>query len=261
MLRGVLEVPEVTVRGTKIFYETGQNQGNGPTVIFVHGAGASSRRWRNQLQGLGAVCYPVALDLPGHGASGGQPCSEVALYREWVKDFAESLGIDKFVLAGHSMGGAIALDFAVTYMNQLQALILVATGARLKVDPQRLESLRRGNLEYNEVWVRMSYSPSAPPWLVDEALKEMLAVDPVVYYHDLCACNRFDVMKKIDEICVPTLVICGEDDQITPLKYAQYLADHISGAKLAIIPDAGHAVMLEQPAEVNSAIESFLRQL
>lgn len=253
-------MPVLKVKGVDIFYETGQGQpGQGKTVVFVHGAAGSHRRWINQIVALEKRHYPVAFDLPGHGASSGQPCDQVFLYREWVKQFVDALGLSRFVLAGHSMGGAIALDFALTYTGYLQGMILVSTGARLRVDPMRLESYRQGT--YREEWARMSYSPAAPAELVEQGVEEALAVDSVVRYTDFLACDRFDVMEDVHKIALPTLVICGEDDMATPVKFSRYLAEQIRGARLVLVPWAAHMVILEQPAAVNEAILDFLASL
>jgi pimeloyl-ACP methyl ester carboxylesterase len=253
-------MPTVNVGGVNIFYDPGESEpGREQKIVLVHGAGGNSSRWRHQVKALAGDYSPFALDLPGHGLSGGQPCDQVFLYREWVKQFADSLGLKKFVLAGHSMGGAIALDFALTYQSCLAGLILVSTGAKLKVDPARLESYRNG--EFRAEWARMSYSPAAPPELVERGVEEATALDPAVRYTDFLACDRFDVMSRLGDIVTPTLVICGLDDLATPVNYSRYLAENIAGAKLLLLPGTAHMAMLEQPQAVNEAIFNFLRAL
>ncbi|MEW6661777.1 MAG: alpha/beta fold hydrolase [Bacillota bacterium] len=250
----------IGVGGVSIYCDTGETgPGQGKTVVLVHGAGGSSSRWRYQVKALANIHSPVALDLPGHGLSGGQPCDQVFLYREWVKQFVDVLGLKKIVLAGHSMGGAIALDFALTYQSYLEGLILVSTGARLRVDPARLESYQKG--EYRVEWARMSYSPAAPPELVEKGVQETLTADPAVRYADFLACDRFDAMSRLSDISRPTLVICGRDDVATPVKFSQHLAEKIPGARLVLLPRAAHMVMLEKPQEVNEAILEFLQEL
>ncbi len=77
-------------------------------------------------------------------------------------------------------------------------------------------------------------------------------------YRDLAACNAFDIMTRIHEIQLPTLIICGTEDRLTPVKYSQYLHDKIVSSTLHIIPDAGHYVMREQPEAVNHVIEDWI---
>jgi pimeloyl-ACP methyl ester carboxylesterase len=86
----------------------------------------------------------------------------------------------------------------------------------------------------------------------------MAKVGPAVQLNDFQCCDRFDVMEKVSQIAVPTLVISGTDDDMTPLKYSQYLADKIAGARLVIIDGATHHCLLEKPLEANRAIEAFL---
>ena len=80
-------------------------------------------------------------------------------------------------------------------------------------------------------------------------------------YRDLSACNVFDIMNRLHEITLPTLIICGADDRLTPIKYSQFLHQHIAGSVLRIIPGAGHYVMREQPEAVNQAIEEWMQTL
>jgi pimeloyl-ACP methyl ester carboxylesterase len=89
----------------------------------------------------------------------------------------------------------------------------------------------------------------------------MEKIRPSVLHSDFTACNDFDMMNSITKIRYPTLVICGQDDQLTPVRYSQYLANEIPKAELRIIPDAGHMVMLEQPQIVAGELSSFLKTL
>jgi pimeloyl-ACP methyl ester carboxylesterase len=107
----------------------------------------------------------------------------------------------------------------------------------------------------------MSYSPAAPPELVERGVEEATALDPAVRYTDFLACDRFDVMSRLGDIVTPTLVICGLDDLATPVNYSRYLAENIAGAKLLLLPGTAHMAMLEQPQAVNEAIFNFLRAL
>jgi pimeloyl-ACP methyl ester carboxylesterase len=109
-----------------------------------------------------------------------------------------------------------------------------------------------------EMMLTWAYSTESPPELLDLAREAWVENDPLVVHGDFAACDAFDVMQRLEEIRCPTLVICGEDDRLTPVKYAHYLRDHIPGATLAIIPHAGHMVMMEQPDQVNRAVEEFL---
>jgi pimeloyl-ACP methyl ester carboxylesterase len=106
--------------------------------------------------------------------------------------------------------------------------------------------------------VTCSFSSSAPLRLVELASKRLEVTRQSVFYGDLLACNRFDIMDHLGAIQQDTLVICGAEDQMTPVRFAQYLTSSIPNAQLRIIPDAGHMVMLEQPHLVAESLQSFL---
>ncbi len=255
--KGGENVPRIKINREYYFY-AGSTAAPGLPLVFCHGAGGSHRHWLYQIEGLKEETAAVAVDLPGHGASGGTPASEIAAYREFLRDFSAALGIGKFILAGHSMGGAIALDYALHYSDDLKGLILAASGARLRVTPLFLEAFRTGNVPPE--LVKFTYGPLAPAELLESARQEMAAVPPQTYLADFNACNNFDCTERLSEIEVPSLIICGEADQMTPLKYSRYLAEKLPRAELVEVAEAGHMVMLEAPTGVNEAIASFLKK-
>lgn len=226
-------------------------------VIFIHGAGGNGTLWHNQLLGLARVCTPLAVDLPGHGSSEGEAADRISTYREQIKDFIESAGLSKAVLCGHSMGGAIAMDCALNYPENLAGLILVSTGARLKVAPKILETYREG--KQNLSLAKHLYGPDAREELVREGEKMLAETPPEVSYSDFTACDQFDAMEEISNIDLPTLVLCGEQDAMTPPKYSRSLAEKIPGARLELFPTGGHMLMQEQADQVNKAISRFLQ--
>jgi pimeloyl-ACP methyl ester carboxylesterase len=249
-------MPYVSVVGERIFYT--QRRGEQERcLLFLHGAGGTHRLWAHQVQNLKGV-RTCALDLPEHGRSSGQGRTSIDAYRDVVLAFLDALGLEQAILVGHSMGGAIAQSFALAYPYRLQGLVLVGTGARLRVLPAILDGLRR-DVEgtFNQI-ISYTYAPGAPPDLVEQGLADFLAHPPEVLYGDFVACDRFDVMGRLDEITSPTLVICGGEDRLTPRKYAAYLRDHIPGAQLVLVEGAGHMVMVERPEEVTRAIQRFL---
>lgn len=249
-------MPFLTIQGINIHYRNNrQFLPEQPAIIFVHGAGGNGRNWLYQLAGIDGYNL-IALDLPGHGRSEGSASDLISVYSEFVWNFAQALGISQFVLAGHSMGGAIALEFASAYPNVLKGLIIVDSGARLRVDPSTLEILSRG--EHPVGNVKYFYSTKVSDTLLEQAIEEMKTVPPEVYLADFTACNGFNIMDRLKGINLPTLIICGEDDQMTPVKYSQYLADELRQSSVSIIKDAGHMAMLEQPDSVNKAIRDFM---
>ncbi|MGH7267407.1 MAG: alpha/beta fold hydrolase, partial [Candidatus Rokuibacteriota bacterium] len=217
--------------------------------------------WAPQLAGLADVARLVAVDLPGHGETGGTGCRRVEEYAAWLLGFLDALGLARAVLAGHSMGGAIVQTVALDHVERLDGLVLVGTGARLRVLPRILDLCRDDPPRGTELVGRLAYSDATPRGAVVEAERSLAATPPGVTFGDFWACDRFDVMTRVQALRLPTLVVVGRDDRLTPPKYAGFLAKTIPGARLAEIPDAGHFPQLEQPAAVNAALRAFLAAL
>jgi pimeloyl-ACP methyl ester carboxylesterase len=139
----------------------------------------------------------------------------------------------------------------------------VGTGGRLRVteeilqasaDPDRLK-------ETVEVVTAWSFADQTPEKLVALAKMRMMEIQSEVIHGDFTACNQFDILDRLAEIQIPSLILCGEQDRLTPLKYARYLDEHIPESTLVLIEGAGHMVMLERPLEVAEAVKNFLARM
>lgn len=234
-----------------------------PPLVLVHGAGGSRLHWPPQIRRMQAGFRVLALDLPGHGESPGRGEERISGYVHHIMEWAAALELPRFVLAGHSMGGAIALQAALDHPERLAGLILVGTGARLRVHPMLLEASREPDHHPRVVqqMIEWSYAEGASADLVRLARERMAETDPRVLHRDFLACNGFDAMEKLSAIELPTLIVCGEDDRLTPVKYSRYLAEHIPGAEVRYIPGAGHMVALERPEAVAEVIRRFMTRL
>ena len=225
------------------------------TLLFIHGAGGSHLSWQLQLHHFKEA---RAVDLPGHPDGSG--CSTIGEYVDWVEEYVNAHAIQDLVLAGHSMGGAISIEYALRDSN-LRGLVLVGTGARLRVRQDITDMILKDYDEMSKFVAGLSVAPNCEPVVVDRIAKEMLKVRAEVTHGDWIACNEFDRMNEVERIRMPTLVICGTDDRLTPPKYSQYLHEKIPRSRLVVIPDAGHSVMLEQHKAFNEALETFLASL
>jgi pimeloyl-ACP methyl ester carboxylesterase len=173
----------------------------------------------------------------------------------------KALGLPKVFLVGHSMGGAIVQTLALTHPGVIKGIILVGTGARLRVLPLILNGIKNNFEETVLKITQFAYSGKAPSDLIEKGVSMMLQCRGEVLFGDFLACDRFDLMKQVEKINLPTLILCGEDDQLTPVKYSQFLHSRIKGSKLEVLRNAGHMVMMESPQAFNEKIREFIRSI
>lgn len=238
-------------------------------LVFVHGAGDSAAIWDKQIERLGAAHDALALDLPGHG----QRLNEAAFYDHEqngveVLRQVQQRGFGRPVLIGHSMGGAVVLSAVLSKPAIPRAVVLVASGARLRMPPNLVEAARQkaerappgqvgGSLVPLDVAVSASVSPETRAWL--EARVGQSTAQAT--YADFLANDRFDLLVRLAEVTLPALVLAGEDDQMTPPKFQSFLAERLGNARLTLLPDAGHYVHVEQAPAFNQELEQFLSGL
>lgn len=231
-------------------------------LILIHGAGGSALHWPAEVRRM-PKHWVLGVDLPGHGKSEGEGQTTIGGYVECLRVWLDALGIERAVWIGHSMGGGISLTAAVTIPDRVAGLVLVGTGARLRVHPSILESTAHADTFRGAVdlIINWSFSPHAPANLTQLVARRMADTPPHVLHNDFKACDGFDVMSRLSEIHVPVVAICGQDDMLTPPKYSEFLATLIPQARLKLVDGAGHMVMLEKPAEVAQAIRDFMALL
>lgn len=245
-------MPAISTRRGSIWVAHQRARGK-PVLLLIHGAGSNRLQWPGELRRFPGVEL-VAVDLPGHDRSPGPPRTTIDDYADDIAALLDALGVERALLAGHSMGGAIALTVALRYPERVRGLALLATGAKLSVAPDLLhaddESAARALVE-------RAWGADADPAL---KLRHQLALHNLesgTLHADLTACNGFDVRDRLGEITAPTLVIAGARDQMTHPKAATFLHDHLPDAALVTLP-AGHMVMLEQPQAVAAALRDWL---
>lgn len=231
-------------------------------VVLIHGAGGMHLYWPAEIRRLpGYRVY--ALDLPGHGKSSGRCQQSIAAYTLTLLNWLEAVGLHRAVFVGHSMGGAIVQHLALNYPEHVLGLMLLGSATKLRVNPALLEAAAYPTTFHNaiEMIISWSYGPEAPEKLIQLAASRMAEVRPSVLHADFLACDAFNETERVAEISQPTLVLCGTEDKMTPLRSSQFLADSIPAARLEIIPNAGHMLMLEKPQEVAVALENFLSEI
>jgi len=226
-------------------------------LVFLHGAGNSSLSFYYQLRHFR---NSKAIDLPGH--PDGVPCDSIEGYVEWVRGFVKARRYKDVVLCGHSMGGAIAQMYALRYPEEINGLILIGTGAKLKVASGYIDGLRSstdGPIEWVDSQKR--FFSGVEPDLYQLLVQRAAQIGPDVGLNDLLCCDKFDVLSEISRISLPTEIIAGSMDQLTPVKFSDYLASNIVNSEEYVVQGGDHFLQLQHHREVNGRIEKFLQRL
>lgn len=226
-------------------------------LLFIPGAGGGREQWAYQTE-----YFPdsEAVALPGHPE--GRCCLSIDDYVEWLRGHIHQHRYQDIILVGHSMGGGIAQLYGLRYGDEVKALVLTGTGARLRVLPTFLTALEEMTTD-EDAWRKYleNIYRLVEPRIRQAVIEERMLIGPAVMLNDMLCCDKFDIMDKVHTIKLPTLIICGSQDERTPVKYAHYLVARIEGATKVIVEGASHWVFMEKPREVNQAIEKFLGSL
>lgn len=251
------------------FIEAGD--GDGLPVVFIHGFPFSHALWRPQLEALGAGRRLIAYDVRGHGRTpAGDGLYTIDLFVDDLVELLDRLKIERAVLVGLSMGGYIALRAADRAAARVRGLVLADT--RAEADTNQSKALRHGAMKlvaekgvpaFADEFVKNLFSPptlAANRPCVEE-LKALMRANPALGIRGtlLALAARMDASAWLGSIKVPTLVVVGEDDGLTPPSAAAAIVRAISGSKLVVIPRAGHVSSLENPEAFNKALDEFLR--
>jgi pimeloyl-ACP methyl ester carboxylesterase len=238
----------------------------GHALLLLHGAGSNGHAWHYQYEYLGKHHSPVALDLPGHGHSSGvEGLHTNEDYAAFAGAFLDTLKLNSAVVAGHSMGGTIAMELALRHPDRVKGLVLIATAAKFEIPNDRIDTWRAVTMgRASQPFNNDGYSPktiASKPEIIREGWGEQIQTDPRVRWGDLMACAQVDLRDRINRLDKPTLILTGADDSMTPPADAEFLRNRIKGARLEIIADAAHRLTTERPDVANAAIEKFLDEL
>lgn len=231
------------------------------TLVFIHGSGGDHTNWIRQYTLLKNAFNIAALDLPGHGRSEGPGEQDVAAYVEWLKKILDGLKIVKPVLIGHSLGAAIALSFVIRYGTAAAALVPVAGGVKMPVNPVILEGFLKDPASVIGMAAKFSIAKQNREKFSRLIADSLSRVNPEIIHGDFSACNSLDITEAVAGIRIPALVICGVEDKMTPPPLSQFISDRIPGARLTLIEGAGHFVMMENPEAFNAALTDFVSGL
>ncbi len=237
-------------------------------IILVHPVGLDLTYWGGQIEALHGVRDVIAYDLPGNGSTPGTPA-------DWTFDATTatlarvmaSTGEDRINVVGISIGGMIAQAFALAHPEAMQSLVLIGTAANFADDEreaarQRAATARRdGMAGVVQTTLERWFTPATMahrPDIVDRVGKTMLADDPAIYAAMWDMIAELNFADRLGEIVCPTLIMTGETDPICPPEVAQAIHGGISTSRLAIVPQAAHMCILENPDFVNDRLAEFL---
>ena len=254
----------VTVNGSSVNFEAadGFADGNrqGRTVLLVHGATQNHRIWRWQMDALYKEHSPISVDLPGHLDSGGEGIDNADDYRAFVKALADALDLAPFVYVGHSMGGSMALDFAVNHGDMLSgAVVMVGSSPSWVISDEELKPWLtdpdRMKRDFDD-----SYSRHTSDEIKQWVLERVIGMPGEVCYRDLAACNTFDPNPDFSKVTVPMLVVVGDEDEMS-IPGSEQVAREVKGAQYDLLTQCGHAIMVEHPDILNDLLLKFLDRL
>lgn len=278
-------MPFLKIPSGSIYYEI---QGQGSPLVFIHGAWSSHRWWKYQISTFSSKYWVLTYDLRGHGQSSSliDEYSVFSLAQD-LNFILNNMGIAETVLIGWSLGGMIAIEYYFYQPQAIKALILISTRAQRQPIWNRkiwlaylrarlnfmmnLSAPRKFNLQeatFPDEKLRMqeefkkmfstTISPEVNAWIKDD-------------FKNFTFNNFWQIAKnlwdweisqeKLEKIHIPTLILVGEKDQITPLYFAESIHQAIPNSRLIIIKDAGHLLPIEHPHLVNSHIAEFLKSI
>lgn len=222
-------------------------------LIFIHGAGCTSAAFEAQLAAFDGA---LAVTLPGHAGEGGGP-STIDEFADLLEPAIDARSGDDAIVCGHSMGGAIALTLGLRDLPRIRGIIVIGSGAKLRVAPALFEALER-DFPAGAHALAGSYFADPTPARVAAATALMLAVGQAQTIRDFRACDAFDARERLARLRVPLLALTGDRDVLTPPKFAQFLADRVPAGSARILTGAGHFAMIERPDETNERIRAFV---
>ncbi len=231
------------------------------SLIFIHGSGGDHSLWSFQYAKLHKDFNIVGVDLPGHGGSEGKGESDITEYTNWVKKLLDALCLPNAVLVGHSLGAAIALNFAADFAPLLKGVVAVGGGLKMPVNPSIFELLRTSPETAFELMCKFSLAKESRAIFTEPLKKSMAAANVEALYNDLAACDKIDLTQEVKKLRLPALILCGTEDKMTPPGLSEQITAGISDARLCLIEGAGHMVMMEKAQEFNEALNSFVQSL
>jgi pimeloyl-ACP methyl ester carboxylesterase len=260
-------VRHATVGGRRLAY---REAGLGPPLLLLHGVGSGAGSWLAQLASLATRRRVIAWDAPGYGESDRlpDPAPGAADYAAAALGLADVLRLERFILLGHSLGAIMAAALCARHAARIERLILSAPAAgygkapaderAARIGPRLREMARLGPVGLAEQRARNLLAPNASAEAIAHVRAVMSQLRPDGYEQACRLLGQADIFEDLGAIAVPTLVMCGDADAVTPEDGCRRIAAAIPGARYETLRGVGHASYIEDPAQYDAALLRFL---
>ncbi len=252
-----------------------------PTLVLVHGAGGSKLDWPQSWRSVAEATAPfglpsstavlpgqggqalhahpvIAIDLPGHGGSGGLSLPDITGHSRAVTGFLQALNLENVCLVGHSMGVGVVLSAALQSSERISSLCLIAGAARMSVTPDLLEGLKNQTENTVAAIARSCWHKSTPEHFVKTTRQRMMSAGGNVLLDDFTACSKLDLRAKLSALQVPTLILAAQEDRMVKATEIEAMAQAIPMAQLQIFHACGHFLHVEIASEIAKKLVAFL---
>jgi len=288
-------MPKVAIKNHQISYSFNGVSGDisSPKIVLIHGAGGQEIDWPMAWRGAndltrsmgltpsnhgvirlfnaGLEDYSIyAVDLPGHGKSGGKSKSSIDEYSDDIMDFLDTMDLKNVCLVGHSMGAAIALNVSLSHNWRICSVVAIGGASKMIVNDAILQGLQNAFEATVDSIVRYSWHKKTgaiadgqlmAAYFREKAKQRILEAGSKTVHGDFFACSRFDLSKRLGEIAVPVLVIASDCDRMVPLKASQEMADILQDSYFVSLENCGHFQHIEQTAKVAGELVTFLSKI
>lgn len=271
-------MPAIRVADYELSYSFNgaQSREDGLVLVLVHGAGGQELDWPMAWRSLDDMTRKMSLtpkshcgdldnysiyavDLPGHGKSGGSSKPSVDAYADSIAGYLEALDLTNVLLVGHSMGAGIALTLGTRKNERLAGIALIGGSSQLVVSEAILTGLQNAFEATVDNIIKYSWHKNTDDFFKQKNRQSMLESGSGVVHDDFYACSQFNLSNELDAVTIPTLVIASASDRMVPLETSRVMSEAIPNSKFVGLKDCGHFQHVEQTAAVAAALSEFLK--
>lgn len=251
---------------------------DGKKLVLIHGAGGQEVDWPMAWRSVNDITrslgltpkdhggklddFPIyAVDLPGHGKSGGQSMKSVREYADAVAAFVDAMDLKNVCLVGHSMGAGIALTIANNNNKRVSSIAMIGGASKMIVSDSILDGLKNNFVPTIDNIVKYSWYKNTGAFFKQKMRQRMIDAGSDVVFDDFFACSQLDLSERLEHVHIPALVIASDFDRMVPLDVSRKMADKMGNAKFVPLEKCGHFQHIEQTGKVAEEIANFLAGL